>query len=154
MHIASPSRKIAYLHIHYLNSRSYICLNEAQSGKGEAITSWVEVLDFCFDFLDQKLACFDHLGQILLCFDFLGQTTVFFDFLDQILVCFNFLDPTKKFDFFQPSFDVSTFLIKVRNFSTFSNAWTDILKSLFVRPRIDIFRLSRTKLGIFLQTTL
>ena len=39
--------------------------------------SRIEVLDLCFDFLDQSLyfldlktVCFDHLDQILVCFDF------------------------------------------------------------------------------------
>ena len=36
-----------------------------------------------------------------LCFDFLDQISVYFKFLGQILVCFNFLDPIKKrIDFF------------------------------------------------------
>ena len=83
--------------------------------------SRVEVLDLCFDFLDQIAVCFDRLDEFLVCFDF----------FEQILICFNisiFFSTQQKCIHLCSNqlWFVSTFLFKIRFISTFSIVLIDI----------------------------
>ena len=87
-------------------------------------SSRVEVLNFCFDFLDKKLICFNPLNYTLVCFDFLGQT--FFSFstystqkkcsplVDPIQICFDVLDKNQAcFECGRPTFRLSRSKLKI-----------------------------------------
>ena len=113
--------------IHTLNACAH-----SPSSIGGVVTTRVEVLDLCFDFLEQKLVCFDRLNQIL----------VYFDIFDQNLAWFDFLDPTKQvFDLVRPCSDM--FWLYRPNSISFD--FLDCLgrrfyRAFFLRSSIDRFR--------------
>ena len=67
----------------------------------ESRVTRVEVLDLCFDSLDQVSVCFDFLDQLLVCFDYLEATKNCSTLFDPVQICFDFLKQSLiLFDFF------------------------------------------------------
>ena len=97
-----------------------------------------------------KLAFLDFL-EILVCFDFLAQTLVCFCFLDRFSVSFDFVDPTKNVStLFNPVQIFFGFLDQNTIFFNFLDFLDQqFLRICFVRPRIDTFRLSLSKIYCF-----